>query len=384
MIVFNMASTQPDIHSGKRHGGGIYGEIVFKQLLRKTKQVIALYDDKKWINPEIVEVCRDNGVTVLSNRGMTFEKLMKDYGCRLFYSPVPNCFLADFETTLCSIIMTIHGLRDFELPLDWYELLYKKSLRQMAKFWKKVLIDRWNMHSAKLQQAQMLTRDNLKFVTISNHSKYSFGAVFPMIDYEKIQVFASPSTVTWTMCDRELDAEKEPFFLLVSGNRWEKNNLRAIMALDELMSEGKLNGYRVVVTGVQENGYYYRIKNKELFEFHGYVDDQELNELYKRAYCFVYPTLNEGFGYPPLEAMHAGTPVLASAFSSVSEVCADAVIYFNPFSILEIQNRLLMILNEKVYHEYQHRGYRQFDVIKRKQDEDLDLLIEYIIKEAGV
>ncbi len=384
MIVFNMASTQPDIHSGKRHGGGIYGEIVFKQLLRKTKQVIALYDDKKWINPEIVEVCRENGVTVLSNRDMTFEKLMKDYGCRLFYSPVPNCFLSDFETTHCPIIMTIHGLRDFELPLDWYELLYKKSLRQMAKFWKKVLIDRWNTHSAKLQQTQMLTRDNLKFVTISNHSKYSFGAVFPMIDYQKIQVFASPSTLTWTMCDRELDAEKEPFFLLVSGNRWEKNNLRAIMALDKLMCEGKLNGYRVVVTGVQEDGYYYRVKNKELFEFLGYVDDQELNELYKRAYCFVYPTLNEGFGYPPLEAMHAGTPVLASAFSSVSEVCADAVIYFNPFSILEIQNRLLMILNEKVYHEYQHRGYRQFDIIKRKQDEDLDLLVEYIIKEAGV
>ena len=105
-------------------------------------------------------------------------------------------------------------------------------------------------------------------------------------------------------------------------------------------------------------------------------------QLYHDAYCLIYPSLNEGFGYPPLEAMHYGVPVLASAFASITEICEGASIYFNPFSIEEIAARILYICNMDVHREYAKRGVNQFNKVATKQKVDLDALIDYLYKEA--
>ena len=60
------------------------------------------------------------------------------------------------------------------------------------------------------------------------------------------------------------------------------------------------------------------------------VKDEVLAEAYTGAKLFVYPSLNEGFGFPPLEAMSLGCPVLASRVSSIPEVCGDAPFYYDP------------------------------------------------------
>lgn len=62
----------------------------------------------------------------------------------------------------------------------------------------------------------------------------------------------------------------------------------------------------------------------------GYVDDDDLAALYSDAFCFVYPSLYEGFGLPPLEAMQCGCPVIASDTSSLPEVIGDAGIMIDP------------------------------------------------------
>jgi glycosyltransferase involved in cell wall biosynthesis len=62
----------------------------------------------------------------------------------------------------------------------------------------------------------------------------------------------------------------------------------------------------------------------------GYVSDAELRALYEGAMCFVFPSVYEGFGIPPLEAMQCGCPVLAARAASIPEVCGDAALYFDP------------------------------------------------------
>lgn len=62
----------------------------------------------------------------------------------------------------------------------------------------------------------------------------------------------------------------------------------------------------------------------------GYVSDEELRALYSNALCFVFPSLYEGFGIPPLEAMTCGCPVVAASAGSIPEVCGDAALYFDP------------------------------------------------------
>lgn len=76
---------------------------------------------------------------------------------------------------------------------------------------------------------------------------------------------------------------------------------------------------------------------------------------------FVYPSLNEGFGYPPLEAMRYGVPVIASPYSSITETCGGGALYFNPTSIEEIMNRMMMVVtNQGIYNAFVQKTGLQY------------------------
>jgi glycosyltransferase involved in cell wall biosynthesis len=72
----------------------------------------------------------------------------------------------------------------------------------------------------------------------------------------------------------------------------------------------------------------------------GYVTDGELRALYENAACFVYPSLYEGFGLPPLEAMACGCPAIVSNAGSLPEVCGDAALYCDPREPQEIASHI--------------------------------------------
>ncbi|HVY81612.1 MAG TPA: glycosyltransferase family 1 protein [Steroidobacteraceae bacterium] len=76
----------------------------------------------------------------------------------------------------------------------------------------------------------------------------------------------------------------------------------------------------------------------------GYVTDGELRALYENAACFVFPSFYEGFGLPPLEAMHCGCPVVVSDRASLPEVCADAAVYCDPDDPADIARQLRLVL----------------------------------------
>lgn len=75
-----------------------------------------------------------------------------------------------------------------------------------------------------------------------------------------------------------------------------------------------------------------------------YVSYKDLRYLYSGAYLFVFPSLYEGFGLPPLEAMRCGCPVITSTTSSLSEVCGNAAIYCDPYSSEDIANKIEYLL----------------------------------------
>ncbi len=80
--------------------------------------------------------------------------------------------------------------------------------------------------------------------------------------------------------------------------------------------------------------------------FTGYVSDNELLRYYKNAKLFVFPSLEEGFGIPPLEAMQCGCPVAVSNTSCMPEICGDGALYFDPKSINEIKNQISNLLTD--------------------------------------
>jgi glycosyltransferase involved in cell wall biosynthesis len=92
---------------------------------------------------------------------------------------------------------------------------------------------------------------------------------------------------------------------------------------------------------VQDNS---QIKNRIVFT--GYVPDQDLAPIYGGALSFVYPSLYEGFGLPPLEAMQCGTPVITSNSSSLPEVVGDAGILVDPRDQSELSHAIWRLVND--------------------------------------
>ena len=102
-----------------------------------------------------------------------------------------------------------------------------------------------------------------------------------------------------------------------------------------------------------------------------------MEQLYAGCRIFLYPTLNEGFGYPPLEAMRYGKTCVVSAVCSLPEICGDAVYYINPYDIGEISTRILEAIDAPMDYEMVLQRYEK---ILQRQENDLDNLVELIAK----
>lgn len=99
---------------------------------------------------------------------------------------------------------------------------------------------------------------------------------------------------------------------------------------------------------------------QEDIRFIGYIEEESKPALYKMAKIFVYPSFYEGFGFPPLEAMYFGLPVIASNVSSLPEVLGDSAILINPDKNEEIfQAMKLLLSNQELKDTLIKAGYNQ-------------------------
>src|SRR4030042_1577155 len=107
---------------------------------------------------------------------------------------------------------------------------------------------------------------------------------------------------------------RKPYLLYVGSNYPHKNLKRLISAFNKLTKDDKLDYELVLVTD-------------------NFISDKELDKLYKDADLFVFPSLSEGFGLPPLEAMARCLPVACSRNAALPEILGAAAIYFDPLDI---------------------------------------------------
>ena len=92
----------------------------------------------------------------------------------------------------------------------------------------------------------------------------------------------------------------------------------------------------------------------------GFIDEEELPIAYAGAVAYVIPSLSEGFGLPPLEAMACGTPVLSARTSAMPEILGNAPLYFDPYNISDIANKIEKLIDDnKLQSELSKRGLEQ-------------------------
>lgn len=129
-----------------------------------------------------------------------------------------------------------------------------------------------------------------------------------------------------------------------------KNLERAIEAFGRL----NLKDYEFVLVGNKTSFYHSQLERfikglrlEDRVKFLGYVPNKDLPHIYSDAAVLVFPSLYEGFGFPPLEAMSCGCPVIASTAASIPEVCGKAAYYVNPYSISSIEEGLHKVLSDE-------------------------------------
>lgn len=166
--------------------------------------------------------------------------------------------------------------------------------------------------------------------TVSQFSRNELSAMLGL-DRESIVVAGNGSEhlalrADETVIDR-IPLAGRPFFLLLGSPSPNKNVAVAIRALARL--EGK--GLMLVAVGDLDAGVFAaKSVNSEWLIRAGRLSDAEIAGLMRHARALIFPSIYEGFGIPPLEAMMHGCPVLASTAEAVREVCGDAADYFDP------------------------------------------------------
>jgi glycosyltransferase involved in cell wall biosynthesis len=147
-------------------------------------------------------------------------------------------------------------------------------------------------------------------------------------------------------------------FILYAGNiKPHKNIERLIQAFGQLKSRPSFEDVKLIIIGDEIQRYGSLRRGVETagvrqdVRFFGFVPDTTLAVLYRTAHAFAFPSLYEGFGLPPLEAMACGAPVATSRISSLPEVVGDAALLVDPYDTADICQALERLLSDHALRE---------------------------------
>lgn len=217
-------------------------------------------------------------------------------------------------------------------------------------------VDRRNLRRVQRGLDYSIARSEI----IMTNSEFSKSEIMGLcgVPEEKIRVVYPAASVSGGTCDRdELFGRlgiKGPYVLYVGTIEPRKNLTRLLLAYQKLRDRRE-TVHKLVLCGGRgwnNEGFYAtleKLPNKDDVLITGYLSDAEKNTLLSHADAFVFPSLYEGFGVPPLEAMHWGAPVVCSNAASLPEVAGDAACYVDPLSVESIAEGIEQVLTDGHY-----------------------------------
>ena len=235
-------------------------------------------------------------------------------------------------------VITIHDLSVFTNP-KWFSktfsTVYKTLLPNIAKYSEKIITVSEFSKSEIVRHLQVSpSKIEVIYNAVSPEIKPDLNVINPKNSYGQ-------------------------YILAVSSIDPRKNLPRLIEAFQNL----KNKDLNLVIVGASNsifNQSVVRPTDSEQIIFTNRVSNSELASLYMNAVCLVFPSLYEGFGLPPIEAMKMGCPVITSNNSSLPEICGDAAYYINPTSTQEITAAINeMLTDEKLRNDLKMKGEKR-------------------------
>jgi glycosyltransferase involved in cell wall biosynthesis len=283
-----------------------------------------------------------------------FRTTLKRLECDLVH--IPNLFSIP-RGLPCPYVMTVHDM-----------LEHMSRAREQSGFWR----------SLHFQLTKRVLGGAARIFAVSKFTKTEIEKLFG-ISPDKIEVVYNAIDERFlsghaTAADRDLIARRYqvtyPFLLYAGRISPHKNVVRMIEAFSALKTELERDetypDLKLIIIGDDLSG------NPDLrrtvvrsgvqndVRFLGFIPIEVLRIFYDEAKVFAFPTLYEGFGLPPLEAMAHGTPVVTSNVTSLPEVVGNAAVLVNPENVFEIMRALHRVLTDKGLRDrMKERGYQQ-------------------------
>lgn len=282
-----------------------------------------------------------------------YQSLIRRFECDLVH--VPHLFFSP-QYIPCRYVVTVHDLLEHLYPAD------NNSFQRTLRFY----------------LTRRVLRRAGRVLAVSNSTKNDVTRMFQVPD-EKVDVVYNAIDERFklghaTDAERQVIAERYqvnyPFLLYAGSVKPHKNILRVIEAFSalkgELEKEDKFPDLKLIIIG-DELSQHPDLRRTVVksgmtndVRFLGFVPIDVLRIFYDAAKVFVFPSLYEGFGLPPLEAMSHGTPVVTSNTSSIPEVVGNAAVLVNPENVFDIMRALHRVLLDQALRErLKQRGYEQ-------------------------
>jgi len=247
-----------------------------------------------------------------------------------------------------NIILTIHDLAFIRFPkfnFEWFIKKYTREVKKNAQISKKIIAD-----------SKSTKNDIIRFFKIDSRK----------VDVVHLAADKTFRTLTADRIDKNILKKykiDKKYILSVGTIEPRKNFITLIKAFNHIKQKKADFSYKLVIagrTGWKSEDTYLERENSPYREdilFTGRVPNRDLVQIYNQAELFVYPSLFEGFGLPPLEAMSCGLPVIASDTSSLKEVIGNAGILVSPGDNIELQKQILHALeNEEIKEELKRKS----------------------------
>ncbi|MFL9812462.1 glycosyltransferase family 4 protein [Stutzerimonas sp. VN223-3] len=194
-------------------------------------------------------------------------------------------------------------------------------------------------------------------ITVSEFSRKEIARFY---GYPAHQICVVPNAVDsrfQPFCAEQCHGRSTPYLLAVSSPSAHKNFARMVAAF--LRMEG-LDEVELRIIGDSNrifSGSLHDVGGSRRIRMLGRLTDEELVEAYQGATAFVFPSVYEGFGIPPLEAQACGCPVIAARAASIPEVLGDSALYFDPLDVRDIAGCMKRVLqDESLRNDLRRRG----------------------------
>ncbi|HBH46687.1 MAG: hypothetical protein A2445_03480 [Candidatus Jacksonbacteria bacterium RIFOXYC2_FULL_44_29] len=174
--------------------------------------------------------------------------------------------------------------------------------------------------------------------------------IYPGIDTHRFRLIKDTVPV-------RIKYQLPPDFLLFVGTLEPRKNLETLIEAYDLLVQNRPQVPPLVIVGPegwkfdQIYRFWLRARSRDQIRFVNKMDAEDLPVIYNLARIFIYPSFYEGFGFPPLESMACGTPVIVGHGSSLPEIVADAGVLVDPYNIVDLALAIDRLLSDKQFYD---------------------------------